>query len=143
MGGLCSDTVFAVGDICHYITTHNYVFKLVAMNSLFYYGVQFVLGGATVVGITLVAKYINPKYTGIVYALPVILIVAMIFIYLDQGLEISRKTLKSTFVYEFTLVYFVLAFYILLQRLDFWWAMGLALVSWVILATLIQFLIKV
>ncbi|MBI4407113.1 MAG: DUF3147 family protein, partial [Candidatus Kerfeldbacteria bacterium] len=98
------------------------------MNSIFYYAAQFILGGATVVGITLVAKYINPKYTGIVYALPVILIVAMIFIYMDQGLEISKKTLKSTFVYEFTLVYFVLAFYVLLQRLDFWWAMGLALI---------------
>ncbi len=112
-------------------------------NSVFYYGAQFVLGGATVVGITLIAKYINPKYTGIVYALPVILIVAMIFIYLDQVLDISKRTLKSTFVYEFTLVYFILAFYVLLQRLDFWWAMGLALISWAIIATLIQFWFKV
>ncbi len=113
------------------------------MNPAFYYGLQFILGGASVVGITLIAKYIDPKYTGIVYALPVILIVAMIFIYLDQGLEISQKTLKSTFVYEFTLVYFVLAFYLLLQRVDFWWAMGGALVSWAIIATLIQFWLKV
>lgn len=112
------------------------------MNSWLYYIVQFILGGATVVGITLVAKYINPKYTGIVYALPIILIVAMIFIYFDQGLEISKKTLKSTFIYEFTLVYFVLSFYVLLQRMDFWWAMGIALVSWAIIATLIQFFVK-
>ena len=112
------------------------------MNLILYYGIQFFLGGATVVGITLIAKYIDPKYTGIIYALPVILIVAMIFIYIDQGLEISRKTLKSTFVYEFTLVYFVLSFYLLLIKFNFWWAMGIALLSWAIIATVIQFFLK-
>jgi uncharacterized membrane protein (GlpM family) len=95
-----------------------------------------------VVGITLIAKYISPKYTGILYALPVILIVAMIFIYLDQGLDISRRTLKSTFVYEFTMVFFVMAFYLLLQKMDFWWALGIAFFSWAIIATLIQFIFK-
>lgn len=107
------------------------------------YTVQFILGGASVVGITLIAKYLDPKYTGIVYALPVILIIAIIFIYLDQGLIVSQKTLKSTFVYEFTLVYFVLAFWLLLYKVNFWWAIGLALISWAIIATLIQFWLKV
>jgi|GEM_PF-1624637 len=113
------------------------------MNPIFYYTLQFILGGASVVGITLVAKYIDPKYTGIVYALPVILIVAMIFIYLDQGLEISQKTLKSTFVYEFTLVFFVFAFWLLLYRVNFWWAIIIALLSWAIIATFIQFWLKI
>lgn len=113
------------------------------MSPIIYYVIQFVLGGASVVGITLIAKYIDPKYTGIVYALPVILVVAMIFVYLDQGLEISQKTLKSTFVYEFTLVYFVLAFWLLLYKMNFWWAIVLALVSWAIIATVIQFWLKV
>src|SRR3989338_11326142 len=113
------------------------------MNPIFYYALQFILGGASVVGITLIAKYIDPKYTGVVYALPAILIVAMIFIYLNQGLEISQKTLKSTFVYEFTLVYFVLAFWLLLYKVNFWWAMILALISWAIIATAIQFWVKI
>ncbi len=112
------------------------------MSPIFYYALQFVLGGASVVGITLIARYLDPKYTGIVYALPIILIVAMIFIYMNQGTEIARQTLKSTFIYEFTLVYFVFAFYVLLHRMDFWLAMGLALVSWAIIATLIQFWLK-
>ena len=112
------------------------------MNPIFYYILQFVLGGGSVVGITLIAKYINPKYTGILYALPVILIVAMIFIYLDQGLDISKRTLKSTFIYEFTLVYFVLIFYLLLQKIDFWWALGIAFFSWAIIATIIQLIFK-
>lgn len=112
------------------------------MSSVLYYILQFILGGVSVVGITLIAKYVNPKYAGILYALPVILIVAMIFIYLDQGLDITRRTLKSTFVYEFTLVYFVMAFYLLLQRLDFWWALGITFISWAIIATLIQVAFK-
>ncbi|MEK7084855.1 MAG: DUF3147 family protein [Patescibacteria group bacterium] len=112
------------------------------MGPIIYYAIQFILGGASVVGITLIAKYIDPKYTGVVYALPVILIVAMIFVYLDQGLAISQKTLKSTFVYEFTLVYFVLAFWLLLYKVNFWWAILIALVSWAIIATLIQFWLR-
>ena len=94
------------------------------MNQILYDILQFVLGGASVVGITLVAKYLNPKYTGILYAFPVILIVAMIFIYLNQGLTIATKTLKSTVIYEFTLVYFIIAFYLLLQKTGFWLALG-------------------
>ena len=109
------------------------------MNQTAYYFLQFFLGGASVVAITLIAKYINPKYTGIAYALPVILLVAVIFVYLGQGVEASKNTLKSTFTYEFTLVYFIYAFYFLLQRMDFWYAMGIALFSWVIIAAIIQF----
>jgi len=70
------------------------------------------------------------------------LILAVIFIYLNQGLEIAQKTLKSTFVYEFTLVYFVLAFYLFLQWINFWWALGIAFISWAIIATLIQLIFK-
>lgn len=113
------------------------------MNPIFYYFLQFILGGASVVGITLIAKYIDPKYAGIVYALPVILIVATIFVYLDQGLVVSQKILKSTFVYEFTLIYFIVAFWLLLSGVDFWRALILALVSWVIIAIFIQFWLKV
>jgi len=89
------------------------------MNPIIYYVLQFILGGASVVGITLIAKYVDPKYAGIIYALPVILITAAIFIYLNQGIGIAQRTLKSTFVYEFTLVYFILAFWLLLYRFNF------------------------
>ena len=112
------------------------------MTPVLYYILQFILGGASVVGITLIAKYLNPKYTGILYALPAILITAMIFIYVDQGLDIAKRTPKSTFVYEFTLVYFVLAWYVLLQRVDFWWALGIAFISWIVIAALIQVVVK-
>ena len=93
-------------------------------------------------GITLIAKYVNPKYTGIIYALPVILLIAVISIYLNSGAELARRTLKSTFVYEITLVYFILAFYLLINRIGFWWALGLALISWALIAFLIQLILK-
>ena len=93
-------------------------------------------------GITLIAKYINPKYTGIIYALPVILLVAVISIYLNSGVELSRRTLKSTFVYEITLVYFILTFYLLINRVGFWWALVLALISWALIAFLIQLVLR-
>lgn len=65
------------------------------MSQYLFYSLQFILGGASVVAITMIAKYIHPKYTGIAYALPVILLVSVIFIYLGQGLEASRSTLNQ------------------------------------------------
>jgi hypothetical protein len=112
------------------------------MNPIIYYGLQFFLGGASVVGITIIAKYIHPKFTGIVYALPVILIVAIIFVYLDQGLDISKKTLQSTFIYEFTLVYFIFAFYFLLYKTDFWSALAISFVTWLLISISIQFILR-
>ena len=112
------------------------------MNQFFYYSLQFFLGGASVVAITLIAKYLDPKYVGVVYALPVILITSIIFIYLEQGTDISRKTLKSTFAYEFTLIYFIVAFYYFLGRMNFWPATVLSVVSWAIIAYLLQLLFK-
>lgn len=112
------------------------------MSSFLYYTLQFVFGGVSVVGITLIAKYIDPKYTGIVYALPVILITAAIFVYLQQGLDVTKATVKSTFVYEFTLIYFIFAFYFLLGKMDFWWALLIAFVSWAVIATLLQIFFK-
>jgi len=112
------------------------------MNIVLYYLSQFVIGGLMVVGITFLAKYVNPKYTGIIYALPAILIVAIIFVYLDCGLNISKSTLKSILIYEFTLVYFIFAFYLLLYKINFWWALALAFLSWSVIAFIIQLFLK-
>ena len=112
------------------------------MNPALYYALQFILGGATIVGITLVAKFSNPKYTGIIYAFPVILILSMILIYLDNSTEVARKAIKSVVVYELTLFYFAIAFYYLLSRVNFWSAIILTLITWIILALIIQFFLK-
>ena len=112
------------------------------MNSILYYTLQFILGGVSVVSITLIAKYLNPRYTGVAYALPVILIVASIFIYLNQGLEITQKTLRSTFVYEFSLIFFVFLFWFLLSKINFWAAMLVALISWMFIAAVFQLMFK-
>ncbi len=86
------------------------------MNQIPYYTLQFLLGGASVIGITAIAKYVHPKYAGILYALPVILILAMIFIYVEKGSDVAKQTLRSALIYEFTLLYFVVAFYFLLEE---------------------------
>ena len=112
------------------------------MNTVLYYVLQFVIGGVMVVGITVLAKYFHPKYTGIVYALPAIIIVALIFIYLNQGLHTSRLTLKSTLIYEFTLIFFILTLYLLLYKINFWLALLIAFISWSIIVVIIQFFIN-
>jgi len=89
-----------------------------------------------------VAKFSNPKYTGIIYAFPVILILSAVLIYLNNGTEIARKAIKSVVVYELTLFYFAAAFYLLLSRFNFWWAISLALISWILLALIIQLILK-
>ena len=112
------------------------------MNLILYYLLQFILGGATVVGVTLVAKFANPKYTGIIYAFPAILILSMILIYIDNGSEVARQGIKSVVIYELTLFYFAIAFYYLLGKVNFWWAIGLTLITWMVLAFIIQLFLK-
>ncbi len=112
------------------------------MNTALLYILQFVIGGVSVVGISLIAKYIHPKYTGVLYALPIILITSMIFIYANQGKEMSQKVLHSTLVYEFTLIFFIAAFYYLLQRTDFWPALLISLATWIVISVVIQFFLK-
>jgi len=111
---------------------------------ILYFFLQFVIGGMVIVGITLLAKFVNPRYSGIVYAFPAILILSMIFIYLNAGVEVACKTLKSILIYEFTLVFFIVVFYLLfyIYRYKFWWALGISLIMWIIAAFFVQRLIK-
>ena len=113
-----------------------------SLSALGYYILQFIIGGGSVVGIGLIAKYIDPKYSGILYALPIISVVAMIFVYIDQGLATSQRTLKSILVYEFSIIYFLGAFYLLIQRVNFWWALSIAWITWACLAALINYWFK-
>ncbi|MEI8230141.1 MAG: DUF3147 family protein [Candidatus Peregrinibacteria bacterium] len=107
-----------------------------------FYALQFLFGGLSVIGITLLAKFVDPRYTGIVYALPIVLITAMIFIYLDQGIDIVRQSLWSTFAYEFTLLAFPLVFVLLLSRFAFWWSLTFALLIWLLSALSVYVLTK-
>lgn len=112
------------------------------MNSALLYILQFLIGGSTVVGITLIAKHSDPKYTGILYAFPIILIVSIIFIYVNQGKEISQKVMHSALIYEFTLVFFIIAFYYLLQKTNFWPALLVSLALWILICIALQFCLK-
>ena len=87
-----------------------------------------------VVGITTIAKFIDPKYSGIIYAIPVTLITAVIFVYLAQGLEASRSSLWSISAYGFTLIIFSTVFALSLSRVGFWWGLVLALGIWILSA---------
>jgi len=95
-----------------------------------------------VVGITLVAHYIHPRYTGIVYAIPIVLVTAVIFLYLHEGADMAKATVRSTLVYESTLIYFIFTFYFLLGRIPFWYALTASLLSWILLAFLVQLVFK-
>lgn len=45
------------------------------------YAIQFLLGGGIIVGTSLLAKYSSPKYTALLYAIPVQFVLAAIFIH--------------------------------------------------------------
>jgi hypothetical protein len=103
---------------------------------------QFFFGGLMVVGITTIAKFIDPKYSGIVYAIPVTLITAVTFVYLNQGLPATRSSLWSIFAYGFTLIIFSAVFALSLSRLGYWWGLVFALVIWFLSALVVFGVLK-
>jgi uncharacterized membrane protein (GlpM family) len=102
---------------------------------------QFLCGGVTVVGMTSVARFLHPKYAGIVYALPLVLIVAATFIFLAQGQRAVRDAVWSTVGYGPTLVVFAAALYIALGTWNYWSSLCIALSAWLCSALLTRSLL--
>lgn len=91
---------------------------------------QFFCGGITVVGMTSIARFMQPKYAGMLYALPTVLIVSAMFVFLGQGLPVARETVRSTLLYSPTLIVFAGGLFVALGSWEFWSSLAAALVLW-------------
>ncbi len=92
---------------------------------------KFVIGGGMVVGITWLARYVDPKYGGILVAAPIITTIAFLFTYAESGSDVTQQLVLASFSFMIPTILFVLALYLLMSRLSFLSALFGAYILWI------------
>jgi uncharacterized membrane protein (GlpM family) len=84
-----------------------------------YTAFKFVVGGGMVVGITWLARYVDPKYGGILVAAPIITTIAFLFTYVESGTSLTHQLVLASFSFLVPTLMFVLVLYLLMIRFSF------------------------
>lgn len=90
-----------------------------AWTEYFYTLFKFLVGGGMIVGITWLARFVNPKYGGILVAAPIITTIAFIFTYAESGAQTTQNLVMASFSFMVPTVLFVLALFFLMYRISF------------------------
>jgi uncharacterized membrane protein (GlpM family) len=77
---------------------------------------KFIIGGSVIVGVTLLAEHMDPRYGGMLAAAPIITTLAFLFTYSETGLETTRQLVISAFWFAIPTLIFLLAFWFLMSR---------------------------
>lgn len=85
----------------------------------FYLLTKFLIGGGIIVGVTLLAQQVDPKYGGILAAAPITTTLAFLFLYNESGQELTQQLVISSFYFAIPTVLFLLALYLLMNRFGF------------------------
>jgi uncharacterized membrane protein (GlpM family) len=93
--------------------------------------IKFIAGGGIIVGVTYLAQQVSPKYGGILAAAPIITTLAFLFTYNDAGLATTRQLVLGTFFFAVPSVVFLVALYVLLNRMGFLESLGGAYAIWI------------
>ena len=81
-----------------------------------YLALKFLIGGGVLVGVTVLAREVDPKYGGILVAAPILSTLAFLFTYSEAGQETARALIVSAFWFAIPTLLFLLALYLLLSR---------------------------
>jgi uncharacterized membrane protein (GlpM family) len=77
---------------------------------------KFIIGGSIIVGVTLLAEHVDPRYGGILAAAPMITTLAFLFTWSEAGRQTAQELVISTFWFVIPTMVFLLAFYFLMSR---------------------------
>jgi uncharacterized membrane protein (GlpM family) len=92
---------------------------------------KFVVGGSIVVGVTLLAEHLDPRYGGILAAAPMITTLAFLFTYSEAGRQTTQQLVISTFWFVIPTMLFLLAFYFLMSRFSLLMTLGGSYGIWI------------
>lgn len=110
------------------ILLHGYVG---AMNHL-YLLLKFVAGGLIVAGTTVLTEQINPRYGGLLATAPIILTLALFFVYIDTNADLTRQVAMSSFSFIIPTAIFLATFALLMNRYTFGPSLGGAYGIWIL-----------
>lgn len=92
---------------------------------------KFLVGGSIIVGVTYLAHYVDPKYGGILAAAPITTTLAFIFTRAETAPATTQALVLSSLYFAIPSLVFLLALYLLLNRLPFLPSLGGAYAIWI------------
>jgi uncharacterized membrane protein (GlpM family) len=98
---------------------------------LLYTPLKFVIAGGMVVGVTWLARYVDPKYGGILVAAPIVTTLAFFFTYAENDIQTTQQLVLASFTFMIPTVLFVLVLYLLMYRLTFFSSLAVAYSIWI------------
>jgi len=97
---------------------------------------KFIIGGIIIVGVTVLAEHVDPRYGGILAAAPMITTLAFLFTWSEAGQQTAQQLVIATFWFVIPTMVFLLAFYFLMSRFSLLMTLVGAYGIWIV-ATLI------
>jgi uncharacterized membrane protein (GlpM family) len=97
-----------------------------------YIVLKFLIGGGVIVGVTLLAEQVNPKYGGILVAAPIITSLAILFTYSEAGQATTRQLVMGEFWFVIPTLLFLFVLYLLMARYPLIPSFGGALGIWLV-----------
>ena len=92
---------------------------------------KFLIGGSVIVGVTYLARSVDPRYGGILAAAPVMTTLAFIFTRAETPPATTQALVISSLYFAIPSLIFLLALYLLLDRLPFLPSLGGAYAIWI------------
>jgi uncharacterized membrane protein (GlpM family) len=92
---------------------------------------KFLVGGSVLVGITYLARSVDPKYGGILAAAPAVTTLAFIFTRAETSPATTQALVLSSLYFAIPSFIFLLALYLLLGRFPFLPSLGGAYAVWI------------
>jgi len=103
-----------------------------------YLALKFLIGGGIIVGVTVLAQQVDPKYGGILAAAPITTTLAFLFTYSEAGQVTTRDLVLSAFWFALPTLFFLLVLWILLARYPLVPGLGGALAAWFLAVVVIN-----
>ena len=91
---------------------------------------KFVVGGTIIVGVTLLAQGVDPKYGGILAAAPITTTLAFLFTYSESGPAVTQQLVLGAFYFAIPTLIFLFALFLFMHRFTFVTSLAGAYTVW-------------
>lgn len=103
---------------------------------------KFIIGGSLILGITLLANHIHPKWGGILAVAPIITTLSIIFVKYETDLQTTQQLILSAIYFIIPTLIFLIIMYFLLNKINIVYSFLIAYVVWFIIVFIIQKIIN-
>ncbi len=99
---------------------------------ILYTALKFLAAGTIIVGVTLLAQQVDPKYGGILAAAPITTTLAFLFTYSEAGRETTQQLVLGSFWFAIPTLLFLIVLYFLMSRFSFLQSLAGAYLLWLV-----------